>query len=212
MKRMLRLIRRNRRKTLNLIVWFLALTAAGIMLLRAADAALQPVLREAARMQAGRLAEDALNQALQAAVSASAGKELVSLHAENGVTVLHIDAAGAAEVRMQASAAGLRMLSSLKKAGLRIPLGSALGIGILSGRGPVVRAAVFPVGTVSGRIVSSFEEAGVNQTCHRLTLALHADVAVLLPGDKLSFTVETSAPLCETVLIGSVPAVYVRQR
>ena len=57
--------------------------------------------------------------------------------------------------------------------------------------------------------MSSFEEAGVNQTCHRLTLTLQTEVAVLIPGEKLEISVEASVPLAETVLVGSVPAVYV---
>ncbi len=209
MKRWFRILCRHRRRAFSCLVWALALLLAYFGLIRAVDTALRPTFREAARMEAGRLAEEALDRALQEAVSAFDAKTLVTLRAREGITALQVDAAGAAGIRAAASQAALQRLSSLRSAGFRIPLGSALGIGLLSGRGPTLRAAIYPVGRVQSSVVSSFEEAGVNQTCHRLTLTLHTEVAVLIPGEKLEISVEASVPLTETVLVGSVPAVYV---
>ena len=209
MKRWFRILRRHRRRSFSCLVWTLAMLLAYFGLIRAIDTALRPTFREAARMEAGRLAEEALDRALQEAVSAFDAKALVTLCARDGITALQVDAAGAAGIRAEASRAALQRLSSLRSAGFRIPLGSALGIGLLSGRGPALRASVYPVGRVQSSVVSSFEEAGVNQTCHRLTLMLQTEVAVLIPGEKLEVSVEASVPLAETVLVGSVPAVYV---
>ena len=209
MKRWFRILRRYRRRAFTCLVWALALVLAYFSLIRAIDTALRPTFREAARMEAGRLAEEALDRALQEAISAFDAKALVTLRAQDGITALQVDAAGAAGIRAEASRAALQRLSSLRAAGFRIPLGSALGIGLLSGRGPTLRAAVYPVGRVQSSVVSSFEEAGVNQTCHRLTLTLQTEMAVLIPGEKLEISVEASVPLAETVLVGSVPAVYV---
>jgi hypothetical protein len=65
-----------------------------------------------------------------------------------------------------------------------------------------------PAGAVQSTFSSKFTSAGINQTLHRITLTLKATVRIILPGDAYIVSIETQAPISESILVGSVPSTY----
>lgn len=86
-----------------------------------------------------------------------------------------------------------------------IPLGSLTDSYLLAGKGPHIRLRICPAREASVRLTSSFCSAGVNQTCHRISAVVTADINSSIP--LYSFSTETSFEflLAENIIVGEVP-------
>jgi sporulation protein YunB len=74
-----------------------------------------------------------------------------------------------------AAETALRIQESLRQMGTKkvgIPLGSVLGSEIFANLGPSFNIDILPMGTVIVDFITDFEEAGINQTRHKIYLAL----------------------------------------
>lgn len=91
---------------------------------------------------------------------------------------------------------------------IKIPIGSFSGIAILSGIGPKVAFDVSPFGEVLCSFSSKFNSAGINQTYHKLYLIISLKVNVVFPFEKLHVFSDSEVLLCETLIIGKIPEVY----
>ena len=83
--------------------------------------------------------------------------------------------------------------------------GSLSGIVWLSGLGPIVSIKVTPKGKTSSEIVSTLEEAGINQTLHRIKLKVVANIAGFIPGYSTEIQAKCEYVLAESLIVGSVP-------
>ena len=99
-------------------------------------------------------------------------------------------------------------LDGIEISELKIPLGSLLDSELVWARGPYITARALWVGSVSAEYESDFSSAGVNQTIHQIWLDLSVPVTVLLPGESLAISVQTSICIAETVIVGQVPQFY----
>lgn len=88
--------------------------------------------------------------------------------------------------------------------------GSLSGIVWLSGLGPIVSIKVTPKGKTSSEIVSSLEEAGINQTLHKIKLKIVANIAGFIPGYSTEIQAKCEYVLAESLIVGSVPNHYTR--
>ena len=89
-----------------------------------------------------------------------------------------------------------------------IPIGNLFLPEFLSGKGPLLPVRVIAVSTSDAAFSSSFTEAGINQTLHRINLCISATMAVLTPAGTQSVSAETSVIVAETVIVGAVPQTY----
>lgn len=101
-------------------------------------------------------------------------------------------------------------INEIKGFEVNIPLGTLSGIPLLSEKGPTVNVLVSPIGAVNCTFTSTFESAGINQTLHRIYIHVNSKVDLIMPTSHLE--VETSTPvlICESVIIGSVPEVFLQ--
>lgn len=112
--------------------------------------------------------------------------------------------------RLQAALSGeiLRKLTGPGAAEISVPLGNLFSAPLLSGRGPTVPVRILSVSDVEAKLRSSFTDAGINQTLHRIELELHATIHVLLPGGTAAEEVTDTVLAAETVIVGRVPESY----
>ena len=96
----------------------------------------------------------------------------------------------------------------LSKRPIKIPLGSFSGIAIFAGFGPKIAYDINPYGEVFCYFTSNFESAGINQTYHKLYLVITLKVRVVLPFKKVVVDSASEVLLCETLIIGKIPEVY----
>ena len=102
----------------------------------------------------------------------------------------------------------LSKLVELGKDPLEINLGAFTGINALSGVGPKVKFDVFPYPDITCRFLSKFNQAGINQTLHKIYIIVNAIVRVVFPGKTVEVSSMSDVLICEGVIIGEIPETY----
>ncbi len=97
-------------------------------------------------------------------------------------------------------------LSDIKNREIHIPIGSLTGSELLHGRGFSIPVNISMSGNVNTDFISSFEQGGINQTVHTLSVKVSADISVRTPNGYTNTNVETAVLIGETVIIGEVPS------
>lgn len=97
---------------------------------------------------------------------------------------------------------------NLGKECINIALGTFSGIPFLYNLGPNVSLRLVPIGIVNTSIQSNFTSAGLNQTLHRLNFVVSANIGMILPGKNQNFITELEVMLCESVIVGKIPQIY----
>ena len=99
---------------------------------------------------------------------------------------------------------------ALDTSDIGIPLGSLFLPELLSGKGPAIPVHILSIRNSDASFESSFSQAGINQTLHKLIMDVSVDVAVLAIGQTASFTVNSEVVVAETVIVGDVPNTYLQ--
>ena len=95
---------------------------------------------------------------------------------------------------------------------LGIPLGSVFLPALLSGKGPRLPVRVLTVSNCDAEFYSSFREAGINQTLHRITMQVTMNITLLTPAGTQQVKADSGVVVAETILIGQVPGTLIRPR
>ena len=100
-----------------------------------------------------------------------------------------------------------RALKEYDSSVLGIPVGNALGIRLLSGKGPKIPVTIIPLGSVTGEIKSSFSSAGINQTKYELNIEFNISVNVITPFTRATQELKSVLCVAQTVIIGETPGI-----
>lgn len=189
----------------------LAFLAAVVVLAAALDMRLRPLLREYAVNRAQTLAGEALATAVNAVLEGESYSydQLVTVVRNDSGAVLSAEANAAAINRLSAAVISSLndTLASDDHTVLRLPLFNATGSAFLIGRGPKITLRLQQNGAATTALDSTFSEAGINQTQHRLELTVRFRAVVLAAG--MSEPIETVGTflVAETIIVGTVPEV-----
>ena len=99
---------------------------------------------------------------------------------------------------------------SMDASRIGIPLGSLILPEFLSGRGPRLPVEVLTIRNSDADFESNFSHAGINQTLHQVHMAVWVDVAVLVLGSTVSFSVVADVVVAETIIVGDVPDTFLQ--
>lgn len=99
---------------------------------------------------------------------------------------------------------------ALDHSDIGIPLGSLFLPELFSGRGPAIPVHILSIRNSDASFSSSFSQAGINQTLHRLNMEVSIDVAVLVLGETSNFIVSSEVVVAETIIVGQVPNTYLQ--
>lgn len=99
-------------------------------------------------------------------------------------------------------------LNKKENSSFKIKLGSLTGTRILSGRGPDINIKLQVIGNLDTDLRSEFEEAGINQTLHRMYLQVECNVIILTPFKTTEEKITNQVLLAEAVIIGTTPNTY----
>ena len=128
----------------------------------------------------------------------------------NGVIVMvSADSYAINKIAAQIAQNAYEYLSRRTTEGVGIPLGAFTGIRLVSGFGKKINMKLVSVATVKSKILSSFEQAGINQTRHTLTLALSCEAAIVNKYETKTITDDISLLIYDNLIIGKVPNVLV---
>lgn len=198
---------RKRHKILLIVGLILVVLVASFIWI---NVNLRPVLvgLSSARVQSA--AARAMNDAILEIVSdPSVSADLIQVRDTGSkVYLLQANSARLNVLAADCANAALQRIADMGDQGISIPLGTISGIPLLVGKGPKVSMRFTPAGAVSSSFDSEFRSAGINQTLHRITLKLTANVRVILPGESHTLTVTVSAPIAENIIVGDVPEAY----
>ena len=79
---------------------------------------------------------------------------------------------------------------------------------IFAGAGPRIQVRILPVGAVIPRFDTEFQTAGINQTRHRVTLLLTAQVQLVIPTGAKTVEASTQVAMAESIIVGEVPDTF----
>lgn len=86
-----------------------------------------------------------------------------------------------------------------------IPLGSLTDSYLLAGKGPHIRLRICPAREAQVQLTSSFTTAGINQTCHRISIKITTEINSSIPLYSFSTEVNFEFLLAENIIVGEVP-------
>lgn len=99
---------------------------------------------------------------------------------------------------------------ALDASDIGIPLGSLFLPEFFSGKGPAIPVHILSIRNSDAVFSSSFSQAGINQTLHKLIMVVNVDVAVLVLGETGSFAINSEVVVAETVIVGEVPTTFLQ--
>ena len=195
-------------KALVITVLLAALAAAALVRL---ERNLTEIVLSLAQAQARALAVQALNEAADEIVHSGVTYDQLMAVTMDDSGQIRLIQANTPEMNLLASRASLtaqQKIASLEQQALFVPLGSALGMTIFAGSGPLIEVRILPVGTVIAGFTTEFETAGINQTRHKIALALTAQVELVIPTGAMEVQAVTQVAVAESIIVGEVPDSY----
>lgn len=199
----------RRRTALICLLASALLIAAGVLLV---ERNLTKVVLSLAQAQARAMAVQTLNEA---------AAELLSTGSVTYDSLMHVREDGGGQVRLiqantpemnrlaaQVSLLAQAMLQEKRDQEVRVPLGSALGLTLFAGSGPKIQVRILPVGSVHAEFHTDFQTAGINQTRHRVSLLLTAQVQLVIPTGAETVEVMTQVAMAESIIVGEVPDTF----
>jgi len=208
MFRVRRPFRTLRTRTLKRYFFIIISLVLSYMLFNLIEYQVTPNIMAIAETQARIAATEAINNAVKEKITKNVKyKDLISIHKDSSgqITLIQINTV---EINRLEAETSLEVIKALREAtvdGIRIPLGAATKSKILSNYGPKIRIKLLPAGTARVNTVEAFEEAGINQTRHRIILDITANIQIIQPLLRSNIAVTTQVPLVETIIVGNVP-------
>ena len=199
------------RRWVVLAAAILCLTAIGGCILFVEENLTRMVL-SLAQAQARSLAVRTLNEAAAELLSSGEITYDTLMHVtadENGrVRLIQANTPQMNRLAAKVSLMSQEKLQATRDQVVRVPLGSALGMTLLAGVGPNIEVHVLPVGSVQAAFHTDFQTAGINQTRHRVTLQLTAQVQLVIPTGTKTVEASTQVAMAESIIVGEVPDTF----
>ena len=199
-------------KKIIVIVSILAVISVFIGSFIYIDNSLTPTIKVLAETKAEELANRSINKSVAEIIKDEVNySDLMNTKVDNEGKITMIES-NTVMMNKVASDVALRIQEELKQVKTTtsyIPIGTALGSPILAKYGPQLKVSIEPIGTVYVNFKTDFEDAGINQTRHRIYLEVNTKVKVVIPLTTDTKEVKAEIPICETVIVGDVPNSYI---
>lgn len=176
------------------------------------DKSLTPAIKILAETKAEEIANRSINKAVGEIINGKVDYDDLMITSFDSSGKISMIQSNTVFMNKIASNVALEIQNELKKVKTTssyIPIGTALNSPILARYGPKLKVSIEPIGTVYVNFKTEFEDAGINQTRHRIYLEATAMVDVVVPLTTQTKEVKTEVPICETIIIGDVPNSYV---
>lgn len=204
--------RKNRKKQLRTIlgaVIFILIILLLLICIIKTDKALRPAAAAKAEYFARTTAEKAVSESVNEYLNKNQftySDFAAVLYDENGSPV-SIEAIPSNINRVQSELIILirKKFSRMSDSTHRISAGDLTGSYMLAGKGPDIKIRICPAEKISVRLKSTFDNAGINQTSHRISAVVRTEIKSSLPIYSFSTEMEFEFLLAETVIIGEVP-------
>lgn len=204
-----RAIAKKKHKGLLLIITFIFFL---LLIGRIVNCNIKPPLMEISRIEVKNIAVRAINEAIiSELVHGIKYEDLFTIKTDknNKITMLQANTMFMNGIASKTALSIQKKLRDVSIKEIEIPLGSILGSEIFANLGPRLHIKVLPMGTVIVDFITGFEDAGINQTRHKIYLAVNTQIKVVLPLFKDIVDVVTKVPVAETIIVGDIPQSYI---
>ncbi|MDA8234488.1 MAG: sporulation protein YunB [Clostridia bacterium] len=201
----------RQRKPKIVLMFFVLLLLGGFWLLITAERSLGPTMVSITEAKSKQIAVEIIHRAIKEEVSQQLDyQDLMLTHKDEQGHLVMVQPDIAKIDRLQAKTTLIinERFKKLSDQKIGIPLGQLLGSKFFANIGPQVRISVKPVGTVNVRMVSGFEEAGINQTRHTIALRIEGRINIVIPLLSSGTKVTTDVLIADNVFFGQVPNIY----
>jgi len=201
---------RKRRKFRGsiIVVAVLILALVGYILI---NNAVQPTVLSLTEARLRAIGVKAMNDAVQETIgSGIVYTDLIDIHKDSmgKIVLISINSALMSSLAAQTATCAQEKILNIGEQGISIPIGTVIGGQFLSGRGPAIKVKIEPVGSVTSQFNTKFEDAGINQTRHRIYLSLTATVRIVVGNVSQSVEITSQVLVSDTIIIGDVPQSY----
>lgn len=200
-------LRRRWRILITLLILVALITAATL----AIENNLTRVVLSLAQAKARTMAVRALNESAAELLAAGVTYDTlmhVTSDASGQVRLIQANTPEMNRLASQVSLLAQEKLLSKRDSTVSVPLGSALGLTLFAGAGPRIQVRVMPVGSVHAAFHTDFHTAGINQTRHRVSLTLTAQVQLVIPTGAQTVEISTQVAMAESIIVGEVPETF----
>lgn len=199
--------KRYLRSALILIVCAAVLVLAGILYLR-----YTPIVRELARVKvinaaSGSISDAVTEQILQGNVDYD-NLVLLEKDAQGNITAVRSNMQQMNRFRLECMSRLGDMLLDMDTTQISVPLGSIMMPEFFAGSGPMLPVRILSTNMTESDFISSFSQAGINQTRHQIFLRVCIELSVLTPAGIEHVDVSSDVLVDQTVIVGTVPESY----
>lgn len=198
----------RRKQKITIVVVLILLIASMIYI----DFRVKASLLELARTQAEKRTMEIVTQAvLDNVVKGTEYKDVIYVHKDDQGRIVMLQANTVILNQMMAKTtkAVLQEFKSADNGQISIPMGQITSISLLAGSGPRFKVKVIPANQIFVAVDDKFEQAGINQTRHRIYMKVETRIVMAVPFMKEELKVVTTIPMAETIIVGEVPQTYV---
>lgn len=157
------------------------------------------------------LSTTAVNNAIIASMNnTSSYNELIDVQKNSNGDIIYMSANSFKlnDIRTTITKSTKSILDIELEKGINIPFLAFLGIDIISGFGTPINYKVLTLSSVKSDFISEFTSVGINQTLHSIYIQVNSEIFVDIPLHNQIQTFSTNVLLCETILVGKVPEIY----
>lgn len=204
--------RKRAKQHRNAVVRFCVGAVAVILLAALGLSRMRPVILQYAQNVAEGIL---LNAADEAVVNVLRDNQIdyddivrLSCDRDNRITGLQIDALTINMLKSQIALEIGRIAAAQESFNTSIPIGTFFGSEYTAGHGPKIKFSMQLTSNSAVNFQSEFKDAGLNQVVHRVLLHITVTGRLVFVGQKNTFSVESSALLAETVIVGLTPEAF----
>lgn len=204
--------RKRAKQQRNAVIRFCVGAVAVILLAALGLSRMRPVILQYAQNVAEGIL---LNAANEAVVNVLRDNQIdyddivrLSCDRDNRITGLQIDALTINMLKSQIALEIGRIAAAQESFNTSIPIGTFFGSEYTAGHGPKIKFSMQLTSNSAVNFQSEFKDAGLNQVVHRVLLHITVTGRLVFVGQKNTFSVESSALLAETVIVGLTPEAF----
>lgn len=165
---------------------------------------------EMSKYESKLLAVQIINSAVNDALENYSSQDLITeVKDSSGKTVsFSLDSGKCNEINRIISQAITESIKQSEDKGFNVPVGTLSGITFLAGRGFDLELRLHQLGSVSTRIMSEFDDCGINQSRYRVYINISVEISAVLPIKTTEIIVEHQYLIAEKLIVGDVPQAY----
>lgn len=188
----------------------LIMVVIGYMLI---DNAVRPTILSMSEARLRAIAVKAMNDAVRETIGNEMNyTDIINIVKDDSgkITLISANAGMMNNLAANTASTAQDKILNIGEQGINIPIGTIIGGQLLTGRGPSISVRIEPVGSVTTDFMTEFEDAGINQTRHKIFLILNASVRIVIGNAAQTVEISSQVLISETIIIGDVPQSYMQ--